>query len=371
MLRCSKLMALRGLRTPDFILSSISRMIVSNSKTSDSALLTRSSILDFYGMKLLSVFNSQFPLQRTNRGKLNTKRQITEENFTVALCHLAMHFGSISCHNEATAILNFLQTQHECYSRYLPLVKESRLRLDFSRYINERNLIKAKHVADFFIVFDKDESSYMHAVIDAILGNHTKAYQRAMTLNQELSSHEKRTVPQLKIRIRLLLIELKLLSQDSTSCIEDILELVTVLKELKTTSFLIEVQSCLIRYKMKFGLFDRALKLIDDVFITGFTNGNPYQLGCLYFLQARATTSKLDSESEKDPENYETVLTLYDRSFTFFEKAGAKARISDVYYERSLVYHRMGLSQERNTAATHFRLLNEELNGFWNETFLF
>ena len=63
-LRYSKLLALKGLREPNVLLATVSKIVASNILVSNAALLTRSSLLDFYGMKLAALFNSQVPMNK-------------------------------------------------------------------------------------------------------------------------------------------------------------------------------------------------------------------------------------------------------------------------------------------------------------------
>ena len=370
MLRCARLLAMRGLQQPSTILSNISRIVVSNSKVSDTALLTRSSVIDMYSLKLIALFNCQYPLQTFCDGR-ESSRQITEDNVSVALCHLASHFASSFQHEEALSVLEFLQSRYKCYSHHLTLVQQCRLRIDFYRNIYRRDIQEAKQIAEFYRVYDKNESTYMNSLVDAVCGNYVKAYKRASHLLQELSTQA--NCPQLMISTRLLLIELKFCSGDSTASIHDILELCTLVKQLRMNSFHIDVQLALVRYNLLFGLHEKSLKLINSIFVTAFSMGNKHHQGSLYFFQAKCSTLELESKefTDNQGDRYESILHLYDKAFACFEKAGAKARVRDVFYEKAFVYHKMGLAQERNSTATHYRLLNEQLKGVSCDFLLF
>lgn len=371
MLRCTRLLALRGLQHPRTILSNISRIVVSNSKVSDTALLARSSVMDLYSLKVTSLFNCQYPLQTFHEGNGDLSRQIAEDNVSVALCHLASHFAKNLQHAEALSVLKFLQDRHKCYSHHLALVHQCRLRINFYRNIYQRDIKEAKHIAEFYSVYDKNESTYMKSLVDAVCGNYTKSYKSASQLLQELSTQADTT--QLLISTQLLLVELKLCSGDPTSCIHDILELCTLVKQLHMNSFYIDVQLALVRYNLFFGLHEKSLKLIDIIFVTAFSMGNPYQQGNLYYFQAKCSFLALvdDEFMEDQNECFENILHLYDKAFGFFERADAKARLRDVFYEKAFVYHKMGLSQERNSTATQYRLLNEQLKDVSYDFILF
>ena len=358
MLRCARLLAMRGLQHPYTILSNVSRIVVSNSKVSDTALLARSSVLDLYSLKVLSLFNCQYPLQTFHEG---SSRQITEDNISVALCQLATHFASCLQYEEAFSVLEFLQNRHKCYSQHSALVQKCCLRINFYRNVYQRDIKEAKYIAEFYSVYDKNESMYMNSLVDALCNNYMKSYKTASLLLQELSMQANST--QLAISTRLLLVELKLCSGDPTSCIQDILELCTLVKQLHMNSFYIDVQLALVRYNVFFGLHQKSLKLIDSIFVTAFSMGNPYQQGNLYYFQAKCSFLAVASDefTEKQSDIYEKILHLYDKAFGFFEKANAKARLRDVFYEKAFVYHKMGLSQERNCTATQYRLINEQL----------
>jgi len=366
MLRCAKILALRGLRSPDFILSNTSRIVVSNSKVSDTALLTRSSILDFYGFTMLSLYNCQFPLQTLIKEK-KLDRSISEENLTVALCHLAVHFGSSCQYEKAFAVLNFIEEHHPLFSTDLQSFKKCRLQIQFQQCVVECRLQAADHIAEFFSIYDTKESSYMKSVVDMSWGNYNGAFVRASTLHRELESGQNSSLSMLRVQVRLLLIELKLCSLDASQCINDILELFTLLNQLKMNQFLVDAQIYLVRYNMSFGLFEKALQLIENSSVLAFTHSFPHQQGMMYFLQAKCTLQitllRNNGIDDKERiERLESVLRLYDHAFTYFTKANSKARLCDVFYEQALVYHELGLSQERNTAATQYRILHENFN---------
>ena len=374
MLRCAKMLALRGLRSPDFILSNTSRIVVSNSKVSDTALLTRSSILDFYGFSMLSMYNCQFPLQTLIEMK-KLDRGISEENLTIALCHLASHFGSSCQHEKAFAVLDFIEKRHPLYSTDLQRFKKCRLQIQFQQCVLERRLQPADHIAEFFSIYDTKESAYMKSVVDMARGNYNQAFVGASTLHRELESEQNSSLSMLGVQIRLMLIDLKLCSRNASESINDILELFTLLNQLKMNQFLVDAQICLVRYNLNFGLFEKALQLIKSSFVLALTHGFPHQQGMMYFLQAKCilqiTLTKNNSIDEKEKtEALERVLRLFDRAFTYFTKANAKARLCDVLYEQALVYHEMGLSQERNAVATQYRVLNENLS-FTSKCMLF
>jgi len=352
-----------GKELPSSIFYSLSQLSVTSLKTiSNFAELTKSALLDFYGLINNALIYPQIVLINLTNEKSKAKLTLDEESLVLSLSQLSNFLRHHCLYKEGICIIEFCKSKLPVYSEYLRKLNYFKFQIEFEQSLNERNLEDALCKINYLKLTDNNEGVYFSTIMSILYLNFTEA----LKIIKEACNTNTITIT-LRIKLMLLKIEVLLLSTQPSIAIDEIIKVLAITKKHHMLGYTISAKLYLLHTQIILKLFTKAEKLVYEIIISTISYGSNIQQGVLFLLYARCLREKskhLNNETNKG--NLLDVLGLLDKSFSCFYQGNMLSHMKGVHYERALTYHELSYQRERNEASMQFRMLNENLKDIPN-----
>ena len=358
MLRVFKDKVSGGKILPSILISKVCQILCTMPSLMDAAGLALSAFICFYGFNCVSSSLCQFPLLTTINENICS---LSDENFVLSLCQLAHHHFVQGYFSEAKSIIGFASTQISLYNRNQKMIEFCSLQIDFHQNIYERNMGSIAEIVKKISFIDSLEGQYMTVVVDILNGSFGKAFKDINLLLSKFSSQK--CLPVLEGKVHLLLVDL-LMTSSSAIAITKLCELLTFADKYYLSGLKIDAQISLAHVYITMKMYKKAQLSLEKVSLQVLSNGTCFQKGTLIYLQAQCKLLQFANTIVQDKCELLIVASMLDQSLTYFARGNILAKKRDVLHKLSIVYHHLGYIQERNKAATLYRILNEKVKGF-------
>ncbi|XP_012554943.1 anaphase-promoting complex subunit 5 [Hydra vulgaris] len=356
-LHCYKEKVYEGKIFPSILISKVSQILCTMPSMMDVAGLALSAFICFFGFNMVASSLCQFSLLSS---KTNVYSQ-SDENLVLSLCQLANHHFIQGFYSEAKCIIHFASTQITLYNRNQKTIEFCTLQIDFQQCIYERKMDSIKEIIKKLSFIDCFESQYMIAVVNILNGSFMKAFEEINDLLSKFSLKSK--LPLLKGKVNLLLVEL-LMASSSSMALTKLCQLITFSDKYYLTGLKIDAQICLAYWYITKKLYKKANVSLEQMSLQILSNGTCFQKGAFIFLQAQCKLLEDFSTVIESKSQLLDIVSMLDKSLTYFTRANIVAKKRDVLYTLSIVYHHLGYIQDRNYTAKLYRALNEKIKGF-------
>lgn len=324
----------------------------------------KANLWDVYGKRGMSSLCTQLLLNLNTCNPSLSGVHLNSESHCLALCRIARLLAEEGDYAWALTVIEQTARQFPQLTSYSShwMIEESGIR--FRRALLRGQWADAEAAVESLAAFSSAASDISHVELLAHKGNLPVAHEVVHKLLQIKRAKVDNPV-HYRVRLLLLSCDVHCRARDFASALPAAIEAMALCRQQHFSYLEALATAHLANVKLHLGVPTVSLKLLCSRMRTLLSHGPPYDRHRVMFLYHKCRVEAVKSTQMDERSN--SVLVDVAHSLTSvaegFLKIEAFHRAKEVFHTQAVLYHKLGLQDECNSAAFKFRLADLQCNG--------